>query len=130
VHLTRNIFMAAILKLEPERNLVIVRYSGHVGANDAQRYLEEARAALSAMQPGFRLLGDLTHLKAMDVACAPYIRQIMDLFNEKGIALVVRVIPDPSLDIGLQIMSLFHYGENVRIITCATLEEAMRALEL
>jgi hypothetical protein len=118
------------LKLEPARNLVVVRYHGRVGPDDAQRYLEEARPALSAMQPGFRLLADLTHLEAMDVACAPYIRQIMDLFNEKGIALVVRVIPDPSLDIGLQIMSLFHYGGNVRIVTCATLEEAMRALEL
>jgi hypothetical protein len=39
------------------------------------------------------------------------------------------VIPDPTIDIGLQIMSLFHYGHDVRIITCATLEEAMRALE-
>ena len=122
--------MAAILNLEPERNLVIVRYSGRVGPDDAQRYLEEARTALPNIQPGFRLLADLTDLQRMDVSCAPYIRQIMDLFNEKGIASVVRVIPDPSLDIGLQIMSLFHYGEDVRIITCATLEEAMRALDV
>src|SRR5215831_14226721 len=109
--------MAATLRLEPERNLVTVRYSGRVGADDAQRYLQEARATLSDVQPGFRLLADLTDLEAMDVACAPYIRQIMDLLNEKGISLVVRVIPDPSLDIGLQIMSLFHYGQNVRIVT-------------
>ena len=122
--------MATILKLEPERNLVVVRYHGHVGPIDAQRYLEEARAALPNIQQGFRLLADLTGLERMEVSCAPYIRQIMDLFNEKGIASVVRVIPDPSLDIGLQIMSLFHYGEDVRIITCATLEEAMRALDV
>jgi hypothetical protein len=122
-------FMTTALKLEPERNLVVVRYHGHVGPIDAQRYLEEARAALPNIQPGFRLLADLTDLETMEVSCAPYIRQIMDLFNEKGIASVVRVIPDPTLDIGLQIMSLFHYGHNVRIMTCATLEEAMRALE-
>jgi len=122
--------MAAILKLDPERNLITVRYSGRVGPDDAQRYLQEARAALSDMQPGFRLLADLTDLEAMDVGCAPYIRQIMDLFDEKGITLVVRVIPNPSLDIGLQIMSLFHYGQNVRIVTCATLDEAMVALDI
>src|SRR5262249_50778726 len=124
------VFMAATLKLEPERNLVTVRYSGRVGPDDAQRYLEEARARLSDVQPGFRLLADLTDLEAMDVACAPYIRQIMDFLNEKGVADVVRVIPKPTLDIGLQIMSLFHYGQNVSIVTCATLDEAMAALNV
>jgi hypothetical protein len=43
--------------------------------------------------------------------------------------MVVRVIPDPARDIGLQIMSLFHYGHDVRIVTCATLDEAQRALQ-
>jgi len=121
--------MASILNLEPERNLVVIRFCGHVGPSDVRRYLEEARAALADIQPGFRLLADLTDLEMMDVACAPYIRQVMDLLNEKGITAVVRVIPDPTLDIGLQIMSLFHYGHDVHIITCRTLEEAMRKLE-
>lgn len=121
--------MATTLELQPKRNLVVVRYHGHVGPSDAQRYLEEVRAALPDIQPGFRLLADLTDLETMEASCAFYIREIMDLFNEKGIASVVRVVPDPTLDIGLQIMSLFHYGHDVRIITCATLEEAMRALE-
>ena len=121
--------MAAILELQPQRNLVVVRFRGQVGPSDVRRYLEEARAALTDIKPGFRLLADLTDLEAMDVSCAPYIRQMMDLLNEKGIAAVVRVIPNPTLDIGLQIMSLFHYGHDVRIMTCATLEAAMRALE-
>jgi hypothetical protein len=42
--------------------------------------------------------------------------------------MVVRVIPDPHKDIGLNILSLFHYRRGVRIVTCETLEEAMRAL--
>src|SRR5689334_18347558 len=107
--------MATVLKLEPDRNLVVVLYHGHVGPIEAQHYLEEARIELSDIKPGFRLLADLTDLQAMDVGCAPYIRQIMDLLDEKGITLVVRVIPNPDLDIGLQIMSLFHYGQNVKI---------------
>jgi hypothetical protein len=41
---------------------------------------------------------------------------------------VVRVIPDPHKDIGLNIMSLFHYRRRVRIITCETLAEALRSL--
>jgi len=46
-----------------------------------------------------------------------------------GVELVVRVIPDPHKDIGFNILSLFHYRRRVRIVTCPTLEEAMKALE-
>jgi hypothetical protein len=42
--------------------------------------------------------------------------------------MVVRVIPDPQKDIGLNILSLFHYRRRVRIVTCKTLAEAMKAL--
>jgi hypothetical protein len=41
---------------------------------------------------------------------------------------VVRVIPDPQKDIGMQIMSLFHYDRRVRIVTCESLAEAMKVL--
>lgn len=86
--------------------------------------MEEVRAALPKMQSAFRVLADLTELKSMEVSCAPYIEKIMDLCNEKSVATVVRVIPDPTRDIGLQIMSYFHYGGDVRIVTCASLDEA------
>jgi hypothetical protein len=42
--------------------------------------------------------------------------------------MVVRVIPDPHRDIGLQIMSIFHYGGDVQILTCQTLAEAEEIL--
>ena len=48
--------------------------------------------------------------------------------NEKGVSAVVRAIPDPRRDIGLQIMSYFHYGPDVRITTCRRLEEAQELL--
>jgi hypothetical protein len=49
--------------------------------------------------------------------------------TEKGASLVVRVIPDPHRDIGLQIMSIFHYGGDVQILTCETLAQAKEILE-
>jgi hypothetical protein len=52
----------------------------------------------------------------------------MDLCNEKGASLVVRVIPDPYRDIGMQIMSIFHYGGSVQILTCQTLAQANEIL--
>ena len=51
----------------------------------------------------------------MDVACVPHLEHIMQLCDEKGVSAVVRAIPDPRRDIGLQIMSYFHYGPEVRI---------------
>jgi hypothetical protein len=61
----------------------------------------------------------------MDVSCAPHIRDIMDMCNQNGVAEVVRIIPDPKRDIGLQIMSYFHYNTDVHIVTCESADEAM-----
>jgi hypothetical protein len=72
---------------------------------------------------------DLSQLEKMDYECAPSIRKAMDYCREKGISQVVRVIPDPRKDIGFNIMSLFHYGHDLRIVTCSTLEEAERELQ-
>ena len=56
-------------------------------------------------------------------------QRIMSLcLNKKGIEMVVRVIPDPRKDIGLNILSLFHYRRGLRILTYETLDEAMKAL--
>ena len=48
----------------------------------------------------------------------------MDVLNKHGIKEVRRVIPDPTKDVGLNIMSLFHYRRDVKIVTYEKLEEA------
>jgi hypothetical protein len=52
----------------------------------------------------------------------------MDSCDARGITMVVRIIPDPRKDIGLNIMSLFHYRRGVRFVTCETIEEAQAVL--
>ena len=113
---------------EPKR-LLVIRYHGVVKAEETEKGLEQIRNGLSKLQSGFRLLADLTALESMDTACAPFIEKAMDMCNEKGASMVVRVIPDPHRDIGLQIMSIFHYGGDVRILTCETLAQAKEILE-
>lgn len=85
---------------------------------------EEVRLALTTLQSGFRLVVDLTELQSMEIACSPLIANIMEICNSAGVAEVVRIIPDPTRDIGLQIMSLFHYSSDVSIRTCASFVEA------
>jgi hypothetical protein len=117
------------VELDKLRNLLKISYAQHVGPEDTKGVEEQAPALLADLRPGFRLLTDMSDLESMDLACVPSIKRMMDLCNKQGIAMVVRVIPDPQKDIGLNILSLFHYRRRVRIVTCATLEEAMKALE-
>jgi anti-anti-sigma regulatory factor len=120
-----------VIKVEtdPSQNLLIIRYSGLVTADETEEGLEQVRHGLAELQSGFRLLGDLSQLESMDVKCAPFIEKMMDLCNKKGTAIIVRVIPDPHRDIGLQIMSIFHYRGDVQILTCETLAQAENLLK-
>jgi hypothetical protein len=116
------------IEIDQPKNLLAIRYRGAIASGEMKRALEEVRAALPKLSTGFRLLGDLTDLESMEVACAPFLEKIMDLCNENGVATIVRVIPDPRCDIGLQIMSYFHYSGDVRIVACESLAEAMEIL--
>jgi hypothetical protein len=117
------------VEVDKSRSLLKIIYARHVGPEDTKRAEERIAPLLAELRPGFRLLTDLSGLESMDLACVPDIRRMMDLCNKRGVEMVVRVISDPQKDIGLNILSLFHYRRRVRIVTCATLGEAMRALE-
>jgi hypothetical protein len=52
----------------------------------------------------------------------------MDTLTEKGVTSVTRVMPDPHKDIGLNILSQFHYGLEIPIATFETLADALQSL--
>ena len=87
-------------------------------------------ALLADLEPGFRLLTDLGRLDSIDLSCAAEIGKIMELCDQKGVALVVRVIPDRTKDIGLGILGLFHYPHHPRTVSCETIVEAAKLLSL
>lgn len=116
------------VRFDESQNLLVIRYSGHVSPAQTRVCTKEVRAALTEVPSGFRLLADLSDVRAMDVACAPHLKSIMEMCNQKRISRVVRVIPDPKQDIGFQIMSYFHYRGEVQIMTCSSIEEAMNLL--
>jgi hypothetical protein len=110
------------------RNLLTVTYCGDVGPGDFGPAMGKLEVGLAELKPGFRLLTDLGGLESMDYACAPLIDKVMDLIDCRGVSEVIRIVPDPRKDIGFQVMSYFHYGPQVNIVTCETVEEAQRAL--
>lgn len=116
------------VELDHAANTLRISYGGIVMQDETGLCADEVRLALTILQPGFRLIVDLTRLQSMEVACSPTIANIMEVCNAAGVAEVVRIIPDPTRDIGLQIMSFFHYGNDVYIRTCASAAEAEEML--
>ena len=112
------------------KRLLYFGYIQQVRAKDLQRGLEEMPALLADLPSGFRLLVDLARLESMDPACSPYIGKLMELCDQHGVGLVVRVIPDPAKDIGFSILSIFHYQHRPQAVTCETMAEAARLLSL
>jgi anti-anti-sigma regulatory factor len=119
---------AFAVEIDEVKKLLVIRYRGCVGASDVEQCAEEVRAALSKIQSGFRLLADFRELESMDVTCVPHIKNIMEACDEKGVSAVVRIIPDPKRDIGLKIMSYFHYSGEVNVVTCENLSDARKIL--
>jgi hypothetical protein len=64
----------------------------------------------------------------MDQECAVEIGRSMDQIRVAGVGLIVRVIPDASKDIGMSILSVFHYPHELTVLTCATLAQALERL--
>ena len=116
------------VSIEKSGDVLRICYAGHVTPETAKQCLAEVKSKLASLQPQFRLLVDLSGLESMDPLCAEPIAVIMDLCNGAGVSRVARVVPDPARDIGLQIMSYFHYGPGVAMATCSTLDEAMKVL--
>lgn len=110
-------------------NLLEISFSGEVNAAEAGRCVDRVETLLRDLRPGFCLLNDLSGLSHMAAECAPQMERSMDLCRKAGVAQVVRVIPDPQKDIGLNILSIFHYPRRVRIITSETREEALKILK-
>jgi hypothetical protein len=112
------------------KRLLYISYIQKVRSKELAHGLDEIRVLLADLPSGFNLLVDLERLESMEPACAAQIGKVMELLDRHGVGMVVRVIPDPAKDIGLNILSLFHYPHHPRVVTCKTMGEAAKLLML
>jgi hypothetical protein len=112
------------------RQLLCVSYVDVVTPEQLTRGRADVIGLLAELQPGFRLLVNLTQLKTMSIECLNEIGSLMEQFDRARVGMVVRVIPDETKDIGLNIMTVFHYQHHPSVVTCMSLTEAARVLEL
>ena len=106
------------------RRLLYISYFGQVRPGDMTRQQPDLKELLAELQPDFRVLADFSELEAMDLDCMPELGRNMELIDRSGVGLIVRVIPDPTKDIGLNIFSIFHLPHHPQIATCKTMTEA------
>jgi hypothetical protein len=116
------------VEIDRSKRLLVINALQRVTAEEAKLVAQQVRELLHDAAPGFRVLADFRWLEAMDPAAAPHVARIMDALAEKRVASVTRVMPDPHKDIGLNILSQFHYGPEIQIATFETLADALQSL--
>jgi hypothetical protein len=112
------------------RQLLYVSYIGRVRPGDLTRQHPDMEMLISELLPDFRVLADFSELEAMDLECMAEVGRIMELMDRSGVGLIVRVIPDPTKDIGLNIFSIFHLPHRPQIATRKSMVEASELLGL
>jgi hypothetical protein len=112
------------------RQILLLTFIGHVRASELAASQQELETFLSQLSPGFTLITDLTSLDLLERDSLDQIARSMDLCNQRGVGLIVRIIPDPLKDIGFSILSVFHYPNRPRMATCKNMQEAASALGL
>ena len=112
---------------DPTGRIIAITYSGVVGPQEVRQCLETVRSLSGTVRPGFVLFNDLTHVDSMDPECAPVLGEIMDQCAKMEVGASLRVIPSAK-DIGLNLISRFHYPPEVRSQTYETLSEGLNAL--
>jgi hypothetical protein len=109
-------------------NAVIMEFSGKVDVPQMEKLCRDLQKVVPENCGGFKLLTDLSGIDSVDLAVREPVKKLMDFLNLKGVKEIIRVIPDPSHDIGLNIMSHFHYSKDVQFVTVESREEAQARL--
>lgn len=113
------------VEFDRSKRLLVISAAGRVTKREVESVALRIREMVKEVTPGFRVLTDFRWLERMDLTAAVPLAEIMDALAEKDVAAVVRVVPDPQKDIGLNILSQFHYGPQIKLATFESLAEAL-----
>jgi hypothetical protein len=116
------------VELDRSKRLLVISAAQRVTAEQAKQAAQQVRELLQDVAPGLRVLADFRWLESMDSGTARYVADMMDALTAKQVASVTRVMPDPHKDIGLNILSQFHYGPEIQITTFDRLADAVQSL--
>ena len=116
------------VEADKSKRLIVISAVGHVTTGEVKEAAQKVREIVKDTAPGFRVLSDFRWLDSMQASASKHVAEIMDAVAAKKVGLVARVIPDPRKDIGLNILSHFHYGPEIQTATFETLADALQSL--
>ena len=116
------------VEFDRSKRLMVISALQRVTAEQAKLAVQRVRELLHDVPPGFRVVADFRWLESMDPSAARHVGELMDVLADKGVDSITRVIPDPHKDIGLNILSQFHYGPEIQIATFETLADALQSI--
>ena len=117
-----------VVEIDSSKRFLVISFAGHVTVAEAKDAAKRVQEVVDQAEPGFVALADYRWLDSMATGVAEHIARVMDAFVAKKVSAVVRVMPDPHKDIGLNILSPFHYGPEIKVMTFETLAEAVTSI--
>lgn len=111
-----------------EHNTAIVEFQGNIDATQAEQFFLDVEKVLPKHAKGFKLLADFSSVETMELEVQRAIKKAMEFFNERGVTEILRVIPDPALEIGFNAMSASRYSKEVKVHTLRSRQEAQAHL--
>ena len=115
-------------EFDSTHNIMRTHFRNRLTSEELEERLDCIDCLMTALRPGFTVVTDMSELNSMDLECAPHLARILDLERVHGVSKVIRIIPDPAKDIGINILSIIHFRGKVPTMTCKTLAEAEREL--
>jgi hypothetical protein len=116
------------VEIDKSKRMIVITAVGRVTTEEVKEVARQVREIVKDTAPGFRVLSDFRWLDSMQASASKHVAEIMDAVAAKKVRLVARVIPDPRKDIGLNILSHFHYGPEIETATFETLADALQSL--
>lgn len=117
-----------LVTVNKSRQLLYASLIGTVRPEEFPAARAELTAQMAELSPGFHYLVDFSLLESMGLECMPELGLMMEVIGQSAVGMVVRVIPDPRKDIGMNILTAFHYPHRIKVVTCRNMAGAFKVL--
>jgi len=112
------------IDMDIDKRIVSIKIMGEFDLKQSQEMYRDAAIILKTAEGPLMVLSDISEAIDIKHESIEALSKVMELFNSHGTKQVIRIIPDSSKDIGLNILSRFHYSPDVKIHTFDSREKA------
>ncbi len=118
------------IKFDNRHNLLMLEFRSNFNEQQGELLCKKMEKELSKAKKGFVALTDLSRVNNFDDLSIKYIKKTMTIVNAHGVSKIFRIIPDNTKDCGFNVLSIFHYTNNVKTYTYKSKVEAQYHLKL